>query len=258
LISIGIKSAEKTLQIIGSENSFLGMCDPIIPLPVLLIPPVLLVAMENPFLTSKKPPETFLPFDHEMTYSAAVHLTMAKTLFPSSTQDGLYSENAHAILDELILWGNRVATARKQELSRIEDLFQKLAERVEQEGLLLLTLSDAAFNPDASVGSGPFNTTSMSQSQYIPIGRVSTADNVRLGAAALHPSSAQQDNQSVPADPPATAPNLDFLANIGISSYEFHSIIDQINNPEILSGGDMDMSPDWSAAVNTSYSSSLN
>lgn len=197
-----------------------------------------------------------------MTYSAAVHLTMAKTLFPSSTQDRLYSENAHAILDELILWGNRVATARKQELSRIEDLFQKLAERVEQEGLLLLTLSDAAFNPDASAGPGSFNT--MAQSQYIPIGRVSTADTVGPGAVALPPAAssaaaaAQQDNQSVPADTPATAANLDFLANIGISSYEFHSIIDQINNPEMLSGGDMDMSPHWSAAVDTSYSSSLN
>lgn len=184
-----------------------------------------------------------------MTYSAAVHLTMANTLFPSSTQDRLYSENAHAILDELILWGNRVANARKQELSRIEDLFQKLADRVEQEGLLLLTLSDASATfRDAG-------THSINMSQYIPIGRVSAADT---GAQIALQSPSSATSQSAPVEPPGSTANLDFLANIEISSYEFHSIIDQINNPEISGGGDMDMRTDWSAAVDTSYASSFN
>ncbi|KAJ6002597.1 hypothetical protein N7451_005144, partial [Penicillium sp. IBT 35674x] len=109
LISIGIKSAEKTLQIIGNENGLL---------------------------------ETFLPFDHEMTYAATLHLIMANALFPSSMHDRSYSKQAHGILDELIICGNRVARARKQELSRIEGLLQEFARRVEQAGLRLLTLSE--------------------------------------------------------------------------------------------------------------------
>ncbi|QKX53234.1 uncharacterized protein TRUGW13939_00310 [Talaromyces rugulosus] len=109
LISIGIKSAEKTLQIIGDGNGLL---------------------------------ETFLPFDLELTYAAALHLTMANALFPSSTDDRSYSQAAHSILDEMVLCGNRVAEARKGELTRIEGLFQDLAKRVEQEGLRILTLSD--------------------------------------------------------------------------------------------------------------------
>lgn len=171
-----------------------------------------------------------------MTYSAALHLTMAKTLFPSSTQDRLYSQNAHAILDELILWGNRVAASRKQELSRIEGLFQELARRVEQEGLRLLSLSGSIFS----------DTTPSNIPPEAQVGEVSVADT-----GTVLPTSFQ-DGQSIPADPPATA-SLDFLESIGISSFEFHSIINQINNPEI-SYGDLDMGPNWLAGGNTTDS----
>lgn len=163
-----------------------------------------------------------------MTYSVAVHSTMAKALFPSSTHDRLYSQNAHAILDELIIWGNRVATARKQELTRIEGLFQILAKRVEQEGLRLLSLSGDTFSQHDS-----FNVT-----QQIEMGRTSLADN---GAAVR---STFQDSQSIPDDPSGAA-GLDFLESVGISSFEFHTIINQINNPltEEVSGH-LDIRPD--------------
>lgn len=188
---------------------------------------------------TKMTTETFLPFDHEMTYSAAVHLTMAKALFPSSTQERLYSQNAHAILDELIIWGNRIATARKQELTRIEGLFQKLAERVEQEGLRLLSLSGDTFSQHDS-----FNVT-----QQIEMGRTSVVDT----GTGVTMQSSFQDTQSNPTDPSGTA-GLDFLESIGISSFEFHSIINQINNPFAEEGsGNLDIRSDWTPGETYSF-----
>ncbi|KAJ5814186.1 uncharacterized protein N7503_000936 [Penicillium pulvis] len=194
LISIGIKSAGKTLQIIGNENGLL---------------------------------ETFLPFDHEMTYAAALHLTMANALFPSSMHGRSYSKQAHDILDELINCGNRVAHARKQELSRIEGLLQEFARRVEQAGLRVLTLSD----PTVS------DITPLIIPQGIQLGGAPGANT----GIVFQPS--PRDNQSGPAHPSATA-NVDFLESIGISSYEFLSVLDQINHPEIYSG-EFGMEPDW-------------
>jgi hypothetical protein len=162
-----------------------------------------------------------------MTYAAALHLTMANALFPSSTHDRLYSQQAHAILDELVLCGNRVANARKQELSRIEGLFQEFARRVEEEGLQLLTLSGPAVS----------NTATINIPQEIHPARASVANSGPVL------QSSYRNDQSVPADPSTTA-NVDFLESIGISSDEFLSIIDQINHPEIYCG-DLGMRPDW-------------
>lgn len=166
---------------------------------------------------------------------------MAKALFPSSTQDRLYSTNAHAILDELILWGNRVATARKQELSRIEELFQKLAERVEQEGLQLLNLADDSFadNNLATISSGiPAD----------PMPGASVQDTRPISLASF------QGQNVMPTPTDSSAPgSLDFLENIGICSYEFHSIINQINHPEFPCG-DLDVRADWLSQGEDAYS----
>ncbi|KAH8691419.1 fungal-specific transcription factor domain-containing protein [Talaromyces proteolyticus] len=197
LISIGIKSAEKTLQIIGDGNGLL---------------------------------ETFLSFDLELTYAAALHLTMANALFPSSSDDWSYSQVAHSILDEMILCGNRVAEARKGELSRIEGLFQELARRVEQEGLRILTLSDPGLAEVA-----PVNIPDEARPEDVPVTEPT-----------MVPRSSVRDNRPFSADPLAPANNIDSLDSIGISSYEFLSIVDQINNPG-LPYEDLDVRPDWLA-----------
>lgn len=204
LISIGIKSAEKTLQIINDETGMLG------------------TANTPNFKTQELiHPETFLSSDLEMTYSAAVHLTMAGTLFPSGTDTKAHSKTAHTILSELVLAGNRVAGARKEELGRIEALFQQLSRRVEQERLRILTLVD----PEP-LNVSPVDILSEGHTEQAPV---------------------PEPGLPFPADSGATE-NMDFFDSIGISSHEFLAIVDQIGNPEMLHGSS-DARPDWMGDV---------
>lgn len=73
--------------------------------------------------------ESFLPFDLEFTYGAAIHLTMASALVPELVGQRSFNQQAHLILDEIISKGNRVAEIRKADLTRLETLFEGLKER---------------------------------------------------------------------------------------------------------------------------------
>ncbi|KAE8408672.1 hypothetical protein BDV37DRAFT_295264 [Aspergillus pseudonomiae] len=111
LISIGIKSAVKMLQILSNDDNLL---------------------------------EIFLPYDLEFTYAAALHLAMANAVFPQALDGQAYLEEAHRILDEMISNGNKVAEVRKAELVHLEMLFEELATRVKAQGLQPLTLVSPA------------------------------------------------------------------------------------------------------------------
>ncbi|KAL4883600.1 fungal-specific transcription factor domain-containing protein [Aspergillus karnatakaensis] len=238
LIATGIKSAEKTLQILGDENGLL---------------------------------ETFLPFDLQLTYASALHLTMAHALFPSpdNTTRAIYSQKAHSILSELILCGNRVAEARQRELTRIEGLFQQFSRQVEQRGLRHLTLSETA-NPIYTVPNNPNyngninNNSNISNIAPLPQGldggspavagsqMQSDADNghghgllPEPPASSTTSSGPENINQSISADSPP-AGNVVGFDSFGISSYEFLSIVDQITNPA-LAYGELDIRPEWLA-----------
>ncbi|PYI07533.1 hypothetical protein BO78DRAFT_443093, partial [Aspergillus sclerotiicarbonarius CBS 121057] len=181
LISIGIKSAIKTLHVLSDENIFL---------------------------------EVFLPFDLEFTYAAALHLTMGNTLFPPDTATQSYSPLAHQILDEMISRGNKVARLRKSELTRLEGLFQVLAERVKQEGLQTLTLPGTADPENDFLGERREITLTAGQDATPKgIGPFSTPDT--------HISN-----------------DMDILESIGISSYEFWSILGQIADADVAGGLD--------------------
>ncbi|KAE8340570.1 hypothetical protein BDV24DRAFT_175258 [Aspergillus arachidicola] len=108
LISTGIKSAVKMLQILSNDDNIL---------------------------------EIFLPYDLEFTYAAALHLAMANAVFPQALDGQAYLEEAHWILDEMISNGNKVAEVRKAELVHLETLFEELAARVKSQGLQPLTLT---------------------------------------------------------------------------------------------------------------------
>lgn len=193
-----------------------------------------------------------------MTYAAALYLTLSNTLFfPSSTDpdtekdtdtDRTYSHAAHAILDELVLSGNRVAAARKRELSRIEALFDEFARRVQREGLRLLTLSDQ----------GLTDATQLDVDIHTPVEiRLGTADTLQvpsLGATGstgtstlfhghANPGPGTGTGPVDPVDPAAAPASVEFLESIGISSYEFLSIVEQIDHPGI-SYGELDVRPD--------------
>ncbi|KAI5456598.1 Zn(II)2Cys6 transcription factor [Mariannaea sp. PMI_226] len=107
IISTGIKSAAKTLQILSGEYSLL---------------------------------EVFLPYDLDFTFGAALHLTMANAVFPDVVDDQGYAQLAHGILDDMISRGNRVAAVRKAELEHLEKLCQDLVNQVQRQGLQTLSL----------------------------------------------------------------------------------------------------------------------
>ncbi|GAB1210333.1 hypothetical protein APSETT445_009124 [Aspergillus pseudonomiae] len=181
LISTGIKSAAKTLQILTHEDSLL---------------------------------EVFLPFDLEFTYAAAIHLAMANTLFPHSTEGQTYSEEVHAILDEMIYKGNRLAAVRKGELAHLETLFKDLATRIERRGLQTLTLSSATENEQPTPCDGEYQVGgSTVQTQPIDVSLV-------------------RDPSASPDVLHHTTSDIEFLDNIGISSYEFFTIVNQIGNSD--------------------------
>ncbi|KAJ5355331.1 uncharacterized protein N7496_012543 [Penicillium cataractarum] len=181
LISTGIKSALKTLQILADENSQL---------------------------------EVFLPFEMEVTYGAAIHLLIANSLFPKATDKDNFIEEAHNVLDEMIFKGNRLATARKTELAHLEGLFAELTVRVEQYGLQTLSLA----TPEQ------LHSNVEGQPSHMQV---------------LHTEGHRQfDLGGIPncLDTSPSMPNLaggvELLDDIGISSYEFLSIIDQIGGTE--------------------------
>lgn len=142
---------------------------------------------------------------------------MANTLFPRASDSQASSQEAHSILDEMIYKGNRVAAARKAELTHLEMLFRELAARIERRGLPTLTLSSPVQNQNDEMGNAP---TDEQQEE------VMTADHV---AAAL--SMAADASCSPSVLPPMMPSGLEFLDTIGISSYEFTSIVNQMSNP---------------------------
>ncbi|KAF4893971.1 hypothetical protein CGCFRS4_v006771 [Colletotrichum fructicola] len=110
IISSGIKSASKTLQVLSSEYSLL---------------------------------EVFLPYDLEFTYGAALHLAMAGAIFPDVSEDHTSNQAAHEILSDMVTRGNRVAGVRRTELLHAELLFKKLEEQLKSRGHYSLRLPSA-------------------------------------------------------------------------------------------------------------------
>ncbi|KAL4907807.1 hypothetical protein BDW74DRAFT_189219 [Aspergillus multicolor] len=204
LISAGIKSAAKTLQILTDEDSLL---------------------------------EVFLPFDMEFTYAAALHVTMAAALFPNvtSSQEYINIQDAYAILDQMVARGNKLAGARKTELVQLEALFRELSARIERRGLETLILPVPAPSEYGGVTAAEYlarmdgsEDAGVNANVNVPVGEL--AGGADAGAGDGIPMS-MPDSPSVLAA--AHAPNMDILDSIGISSYEFFSLVNQIA-PESL------------------------
>lgn len=201
LISKGIKSAMKTLQILSDEDSLLGK-----------------YLMRKSRCKPNKSPltvfhiEIFLPFEMEVTYGAALHLMMANTLFSHATESAEYSVKAHAILDEMIFKGNRLAAARKTELSHLEGLFHELAMRIKHYGLQELFLTTPEHTEPLS------DITAHHLAHAEPsVANLQTPDTYEMHG---YPSNARLPN------------GVELLDDIGISSYEFLSIIEQIGGAD--------------------------
>lgn len=165
----------------------------------------------------------------EVTYGAALHLMMTNTLFPHATDGQWYSEQAHSVFDEMIFKGNKLAAARKTELAHLEGLFQELAVRIERYGLQTLALTTPQ---DTDDGTDLSNTpTHQLQDPVVDI-----HGHAHVHPPSLHPDPAAMHEPALP--DPATLPSMhltngvELLDEIGISSYEFLSIIEQIGRTE--------------------------
>lgn len=153
--------------------------------------------------------EVFLPFELEYAYGAAVHLTMANAIFPSTSDlDRLvHIQQAHSILDEMIQKGNSVAEVRKAELVHLEWLFEQFATRVSQQDFQRRRLSasiEAIMDP--------------------------AAINVAATEPDLVSMTTLSESQALISPFPDTPDNTEFLQSIGISSEDFLSIAEQMDS----------------------------
>lgn len=214
VISTGIKSAVKTLQILAHEDSLLGMLwsDTL----------ALFSAAANIAI------EVFLPFDLEFTYAAALHLTMANTLFPSVGDGQISSQEAHSILDIMIGKGNKIAGVRKAELAHLETLFMELALRIETQGLQPLTLAMPK----------PMEIPGEQMRGEEPHGSMSVADTETIDLS-------MTGDPRTPGAPAPMLSHVEFLDSIGISSDDFFTIVDQIANQDTLSYSLLDIGQCW-------------
>lgn len=145
---------------------------------------------------------------------------MANTLFPRVTDGHGYRKEAHAILDEMITKGNRVAEVRKAELVHLENLMMELAMRVEDGNMLTLTLP----------GSEERMGDPIHQSGDAPMEGLPTID-----AGSNEQMPPLGDPQFMFLDQPQPANHTEFLESIGISSYDFFSIVDHISGQDAFS-----------------------
>ncbi|GKZ32774.1 hypothetical protein AbraIFM66950_002398 [Aspergillus brasiliensis] len=137
LLSTGIRSAVKTLEILSDENIVL---------------------------------EKFLPSDLEFAFWAALHLMIARTLFHLDPTEAAPSNAGLSILDEIISSGNRVAEVRRTELTYIQSLFDNLATRTEEEGLHIRALSKVnEADPGTRVGVASEGQPQTSQTDHMTL-----------------------------------------------------------------------------------------
>jgi proline utilization trans-activator len=215
LISEGIKSAIKTVDILSSDETLLQM---------------------------------FLPFDLEYTFGATLHLAMANILFPDLEQENQACfDNMQGLMNRMVRRGNKLALVRKQELSHLDILLSELSKRTSQRGFTTWTINPMQAGPldDDPIAheqqhSGPQSAEEMQRDEpnNSPSARAlerityPTPDQTTLSAeTAPAPFLGDQSGGSLFAPSPSLPMNSgqDFLASIGISSENFFSIVDQMN-----------------------------
>jgi hypothetical protein len=214
LITTSIKSATKTIQILSEDDNQTGK----------FLCPKSIVYTGLGSDTSNIS-DVFLPFDLEFIYGAALHMVMASSLFPGVTDGQGYVQQAHSIFDDMIGKGNKLAQGHRAELAHLETLFQELTRQSEQQGLETLTLRA----PDGSEYDH-FGSQHASLGPEIDPALVMASVPPTIGI----PLSIGGDMPPSPTSG-TTQPltNMEFLDNIGISSFDFFDIVDQLGQPEM-------------------------
>lgn len=148
---------------------------------------------------------------------------MAKTLFPATVNDDSSAAQAHTIIDEMISKGNRIAQARKDELTRLESLCQDLVMQSEQRGLQILNLT---YPVESEHGSGGEGFALGGVGQAFGTGSAPSDDqNTTTGAD----GGPQTSSTSFPHDMQAMV-DYSLMEDIGISSDAFFAIVNQMDH----------------------------
>lgn len=158
-----------------------------------------------------------MPYDVEFTFGAALHLSIANTLFPDVTDYPGCGELAHQILDNLISRGNRVAASRKAELLHLENLCQELVAEIQEQGHETLQL---LLNQNGTLS----ELVSRSNEEHERLITM-TSDTSTLGEV-------DDRGHTLNNTHPQMTSNVEFLDDIGISSEEFLSIVQQMGDLE--------------------------
>ena len=155
---------------------------------------------------------------------------MADTLFPDVVDYPSCHQQVHLILDNLISRGNRVAEARRSELCHLETLCQDLTSRVQLQGHQMLHLT-------ALEGMAADFARRMNEEQQPPPQQQEHQDGVPPATADSDANTlvgAPTTNTERPFPPSHAISNMEFLDDVGISSEEFLSIVQEIGDPETL------------------------
>ncbi|OQV04959.1 Fungal Zn2-Cys6 binuclear cluster domain-containing protein [Cladophialophora immunda] len=81
--------------------------------------------------------ESFLPFDLDATFTSAIALLMAATVDSSLVKDcSPWLQRSHAVFDEMISRGNRVARMIKSELQQLENILNRLSSNEENQPVI--------------------------------------------------------------------------------------------------------------------------
>lgn len=148
---------------------------------------------------------------------------MANAVF-ATDESTLYSRTAADTLAEMASKGNKVAAIRRNELDDLQALLAELGKRAENSGLQVLTLA----TPEVA-------TSEPRQQMQTQLTDVQQRDSVSRFLATPEPSallSLSGDMQS-PLPFQAEPLNNEFLDNLGISSYDFSNLVEQISHQDV-------------------------
>lgn len=150
---------------------------------------------------------------------------MANTLFPATEESTLYSRTADDILTEMAAKGNKVAGIRRKDLDALRELLNELSKQAESNGLQALSLTTpemADLDPRQHLQTHLLQSTDVQQQDR------QTAFSTVPDFNPLFPLSGDMFSPTPLQMEPL---NNEFLDNIGISSYELFSLVEQMGNP---------------------------
>lgn len=161
-------------------------------------------------------------------YGAAIYLAMANALFPATEESILYRSTANDILTEMAAKGNKVAGIRQKELDSLQSLLTELSKRADNSGLQTLTLATpelVEFGPGQQLQTrcNAQSTDIEQQDKLATFPTVSVEPNTLFSRFGDMRSPLPHQIEPL---------NNEFLDSIGISSYDFFNMIEQMGSQE--------------------------